>query len=361
MNTRLAALPSSSATTSSSSRRPKWPPQGKRSIVAGIRLSTVSALGRAPRTVTPCGPANASQASARLPRVADRPHTRRFGWKRRIRASASSNCVPRLLPSSSCHSSTMSTCTPPSTASLSARASIRLRLSGVVTSAGGQALRWRALVAAAVSPVRCSTVQPMPMPSAAACRAKVVSAARARMGVIHSTRGPPTAGVVSARHTASAPNQAASVLPAPVVACSRPLRPAAMWAQTSRWKSKGCQPWAANQPSASPAITLPNEPVRRSAVAFGLARRARALRKAASWVPTWGPGGNALAALTSGPGTSARPVRLKPSAAASCAARAQPGLPAARPRPAPPGRTAGAPGRRTERRPPASSPGRGPG
>ena len=117
----------------------------------------------------------------------------------------------------------------------SAMASIRLRLSGVVTSAGGQVLRWRALAAAAVSPVRCSTVQPMPMPSAAACKARVVSAASARMGVIHSTRGPvvpATAG--SARHTASAPNQAASVLPAPVVACSKPLRPASMWAQTSR-------------------------------------------------------------------------------------------------------------------------------
>ena len=238
MNTRLDTLPSSSATTWSSRRRPRCPPQGKRSIVAGMRLSTVSALGTAPRTITPSAPwppASAAQASSRLPSVADRPQTRSRGVSRRSRARASNTWVPRLLPSSSCHSSTISTCTPPSTAALSAIASIRLRLSGVVTSAGGQVLRWRALSAAAVSPVRCSTAHPRPRPSAAACRARVVSAARARMGVIQSTRGPRlSGGAASVRHTARAPNQAASVLPAPVVACSRPLRPAAMWAQTSR-------------------------------------------------------------------------------------------------------------------------------
>jgi len=84
-------------------------------------------------------------------------------------------------------------------------ASIRLRLSGVVTSAGGQVLRWRALVAAAVSPVRCSTVQPMPMPSAAACSASVVSAASARMGVIHRSAASARMGVIHSTRIPEAP------------------------------------------------------------------------------------------------------------------------------------------------------------
>ena len=48
-------------------------------------------------------------------------------------------------------------------------------------------------------------------------------------------------------NAASAPSQTAHVLPAPVVAWSRPLDPCAISRHTSRWKSNGCQPLSSNQ------------------------------------------------------------------------------------------------------------------
>ena len=75
------------------------------------------------------------------------------------RASASSTCTPRLLDISSCHSSTMTVDTCARRSRQSARASISVRLSGVVTSAVGSRLFCRARADDAVSPVRTSTVQ----------------------------------------------------------------------------------------------------------------------------------------------------------------------------------------------------------
>ena len=70
-------------------------------------------------------------------------------------------------------------------------------------------------------------------PASGSASARTVSAARARSGVIHTTRGPAVAGGATAADRAIAPNQAASVLPVPVGACTSPLSPAAAARQTS--------------------------------------------------------------------------------------------------------------------------------
>ncbi|MNI27087.1 hypothetical protein D3C73_808110 [compost metagenome] len=69
----------------------------------------------------------------------------------------------------------------------SARASIRVRLSGVVISAVGRRRLWRARSLLLVSPVRRPTLQAICKSANGASSARAVSAARARMGVIHST------------------------------------------------------------------------------------------------------------------------------------------------------------------------------
>ena len=113
-------------------------------------------------------------------------------------ASASCTCTPRLLPSSSCHSSTTTIFTLPSTSFASARARRSDRLSGVVTSTVGR--RWFCALrsAAAVSPLRAPALQAMKRGVASSltvefntssgnCNARNVSAASARIGVSHST------------------------------------------------------------------------------------------------------------------------------------------------------------------------------
>ena len=54
-----------------------------------------------------------------------------------------------------------------------------------------------------------------------------------------------------AKPHATAPSHTAKVLPEPVVACSRPERPSAIAAHTSRWKANEDQPREANQRSAA--------------------------------------------------------------------------------------------------------------
>ncbi|KAG0909753.1 hypothetical protein G6F31_021582 [Rhizopus arrhizus] len=89
-------------------------------------------------------------------------------------------------------------------------------------------MSWRArrLSRALASPVRSATVQSTSSACAAWDNARVVSAASARSGVTHSTRGPapaaPCAVAGSARASSSGPPNAASVLPLPVGVCSSP-------------------------------------------------------------------------------------------------------------------------------------------
>ena len=161
--------------------------------------------------------------------VALKPHTTRRGFQCCRRASASCTCTPRLLPISSCHSSTITVCTRPSSAATFSRVSIRLSVSGVVTSPAGMRLSCRARSALGVSPVRWPTDHAGNKAGNGSWMALVVSAAKARIGVSHSTCSP---GCGKAR--CKAPSHTASVLPLPVVACSKPLWPAAICAQTSR-------------------------------------------------------------------------------------------------------------------------------
>ena len=101
----------------------------------GVDAQVLSTL---PCTSLPLpGCSSTSSAWGWLPRVAERPQTISSGIHWRRRASASCSCTPRLLPKSSCHSSTTSMRKPAKAWRASARVS-RVRLSGVVTSALGR-------------------------------------------------------------------------------------------------------------------------------------------------------------------------------------------------------------------------------
>ena len=132
-------------------------------------------------------PCKASIACARLPSVALMPHTSKLGFKCLSRASASCNCTPRLLPISSCHSSTTTACTLANSSFACVRDSIRLSDSGVVSSVVGQRVLWRALSALLVSPVRMPSVQSGARSASGSCSARRESVASARIGVIHNT------------------------------------------------------------------------------------------------------------------------------------------------------------------------------
>ena len=163
------------------------PAQGKRSITAGSRVSTCSALSCRPCTSRPpCG-SKTSSACCRLPSVADKPQVGRPGCQCRRRAKASCSCTPRLLPSSSCHSSTTTSCSVAKSSCACARVSSRVRLSGVVISTLGSRRACRARSALLVSPLRTPTLHGSSSSSSGACNARAVSAAKARMGVTHTT------------------------------------------------------------------------------------------------------------------------------------------------------------------------------
>ena len=226
VKTSVARDDSSAATTSGSIARPRWPAHGKRSTSAGMSVSMTTGLSETPRTTRPGAPASSrSSASSRFPRVAESPQVRRPGFQRRRRASASSTCTPRLLPRSSCHSSTMTARTVASLSRASACESISERLSGVVTSAVGSFLACFARSAAGVSPVRMPIVQASPAPAAAFASDWTVSPASARMGVIHRTRSGGALSAPSSIASARGPRNAASVFPVPVAECTSPDSP----------------------------------------------------------------------------------------------------------------------------------------
>ena len=208
VKTSVVLLAAISSITCGSMVSPRWPPHGKRSARPGSSESTSNLLGTSPCTSTastpatpppspppsppsppspPAPPNSVSIASCRLPSVADMPQTHRPAFQRRSRASASCTCTPRLLPSSSCHSSTTTRRRLPSTSLASARASSNDRLSGVVTSTVGRRLFCAVRSAEPVSPLREPTLQPGCKTSSGACSERKVSAASARIGVSHST------------------------------------------------------------------------------------------------------------------------------------------------------------------------------
>ena len=225
----------------------------------------MSFLGTWPRTSVPCAlPSKVYIASSRLPSVADMPQVSNSGLQCRNLAKASWVCTPRLLPSNSCHSSTTTIFTVPSTSRASARESITDRLSGVVTSTVGKRLFCALRSAASVSPLRAPRLQGLNCPSACKspstrCSAPSVSAASARIGVIQITVSAVAAAArlngfngfngfcatfliaacagitcAGAIKRITIPSQTAYVLPEPVVACSKPDWPCAMAFQTPR-------------------------------------------------------------------------------------------------------------------------------
>ena len=204
---------------------PRCPAHGKRPGSSGSKVSTTMVLSIRPSTSTPSSRFNSTSiACAVLPSVADSPHTGSAGgapgwglapscgppppapssrrgtaalcaarWRAKARRRASASCTwtPRLVPISSCHSSTTTSAMSESCARLSARDSMRLRLSGVVTRTSGSFFACLARSPASVSPERTATVQSRPRSASGSASARAVSAARARIGVSHSSRSPP--------------------------------------------------------------------------------------------------------------------------------------------------------------------------
>ena len=183
-NTRVGRSKSIHSTSAGASRVPKCPlygnsnPGGSASV---CRSSGRSMLART--TLADCpSPATACAASSALARVADSAHVRSPGENRRRRAKHNSTCVPRLLSMMSCHSSTTTSPTPPSSPLASGRLKSSDNDSGVVISTSGRRFCCRARTLDEVSPVRVSTSTGRPRSRAGRRRAFSRSRAMARSG-----------------------------------------------------------------------------------------------------------------------------------------------------------------------------------
>lgn len=229
--------------TRASCARPRWPAQGKRSPLSGNKVSRVIVRGLTPETSAALGRCgnSTSRACDKLPSVADSPQMRSCGVHPRKRARHNCSSTPRLLPSSSCHSSTITQRSADSCGAVSGYDNSKASDSGVVTSTSSLPLRARRLSRALASPVRRPTCQSSPKASTGSRSARAVSAASARNGVIHNTCRlrccwrragdvalPGLPGDLrprAANASSNGPPNAASVLPLPVGVCSRPDSP----------------------------------------------------------------------------------------------------------------------------------------
>ena len=235
-NNKVLRTPCRRATTRCNCERPRWPAHANRSPASGSRVSRVSDRGFAASMIGASGAcgSRASRASPRLPSVADKPQLRIAGDSARRRARHSCSRTPRLLPSNSCHSSTMTARKPRSWPAVSGYDSNSAKDSGVITSTSDWPLRASRLSRALASPVRIATVHGSPSASIGSRSARVVSLASARNGVIHSTRVRAATisprlrfgGGGSRKACSSGPPRAARVLPLPVGVTSNPSRPA---------------------------------------------------------------------------------------------------------------------------------------
>ena len=262
VNTSVVLLAAISLMTCGSIVSPKCPAHGKRWATSGSSVSMMSFLGSAPCTKVPPLPKSVCMACSKLPRVADMPQITSAGLNVLNLAKANCVCTPRLLPISSCHSSTTTALTLFSASRASARDSSTDKLSGVVTSTVGKRVFCALRSALDVSPLRAPTVHKAKLPSAfsassGTCNARWVSAASARIGVIHNTVSgapigflfTPDLGAVcalfnwaTAIYCIKIPSQTAYVLPEPVVACSSPDWPRRTACHTSFWNLNACQP-----------------------------------------------------------------------------------------------------------------------
>ena len=135
-------------------------------------------------------PVAAWAASWRLPIVALIAQVRRPGRSRRSQPRASSHWLPRLLPISSCHSSSTTASSPANRAVAAGFASSRQSDSGVLIRISGG---WRSCLlrmVLLVSPLRIATRNGQPMSRLGASIARARSPLRALRGVITSSRRP---------------------------------------------------------------------------------------------------------------------------------------------------------------------------
>ena len=185
-----------------------------------------------------------------LPIVAETPQRRTLGAIRERRASASSVCMPRLEPRSSCHSSTMTVRRCLNVCKDSGYESISVRLSGVMTIAVGGDCRCRSFTELEVSPVLCSSDHGTSNPRMHSSRARQVSLASARKGVIHRASNGGLASCLLrsgqcslasgfCNQSPKGPNQAALVFPMPVLARINPWCPAQCDFQACSCQAKG--------------------------------------------------------------------------------------------------------------------------
>ncbi len=238
VNTIAVRASRNSARTVGRRRSPRCPAHGNGASASGSKLSISIRFGIPPSTTSidagvpsSVRPPSTSAASSIFPSVAERPHTRRPGAARRRRASASAVRTPRFEPRSSCHSSTITVCSPAKRGAKSGWLRRSERLSGVVTSASPGLLRIFRLRYVDTSPVQRSTRQSIPRPCSGSRRFVSVSAASARMGVIHKTRRPRSVPLLA---VPKAPNHTARVFPLPVAEWSRPEAPVRIRAHTRR-------------------------------------------------------------------------------------------------------------------------------
>ena len=167
-------------------RRPRWPPQGKPSIESGSRLLIVVArwmLAVTIRGAPAPQPTAARAASSRLPIVALIAQVRSPGRSCRSQLRQSSACTPRLLPISSCHSSSTTACSAPNSSGALPLASSRLSDSGVVIRIWGGERSCLPRSWLLVSPLRIASRRGQPIASIGAWMASARSRLRARRGV----------------------------------------------------------------------------------------------------------------------------------------------------------------------------------
>jgi hypothetical protein len=118
-----------------------------------------------------------------LPIVALIAQVRRLGRSARSQLRQSSACTPRLLPISSCHSSSTTACSEANSSGALALASSRLSDSGVVIRIWGGVRNCLVRSWLGVSPLRIARRSGQPMASIGAWIARARSRLRARRGV----------------------------------------------------------------------------------------------------------------------------------------------------------------------------------
>ncbi len=258
---RLARARSRGSPAAAASARCGPPTESARSS-RGRRLSITISFASSPLTMAARSIARGpDEAGERVVEVGERrrqpPDAQSRDRRPRSRASASSVCTPRLVPISSCHSSTTIAARCAKRSRQSARARNSVRLSGVVTSAVGSRLPWRAR--AARSGVAGAHVDgPVRRQSGGGPRERETGVAGQRAQRRDPEQGERRRGVRRAggaeQHAAAAPRHRSC--PCRWARGRVPTLPRAYAAQTSSWNANGAQPCVANHARARASGSL---------------------------------------------------------------------------------------------------------